>query len=208
VRDEPASFPVERTTVHFTGNVITGVTDGVRMPSGDVVDRDYVRHPGAVGILALDGDEQVLLLRQYRHPPRRMLWEPPAGILDVADEPPLETAKRELYEEAHAVADRWDVLADVLTSPGMSDEALRIYLARGVRAADGEPHERIDEEADMPVEWVPLDDGVRLVLDGTLHNPTAVIGILAAAAARARGWSGLRPADASWPDRPHGRPAR
>lgn len=202
VADEEAHYPVERSTVHFSGPVIEARSDWVRMPSGDVVQRDYAKHPGAVGIIALDDSDRVLLLRQYRHPPRRLLWEPPAGLLDVAGEPPLQTAQRELYEEAHASASRWHVLTDVLTSPGMSDEALRIYLARGVTAAGGDQHERIDEEADMPIEWVPLDEAVGKALAGELHNPTAVVGVLAAYAARDRGWTGLRPADAPWPDRP------
>lgn len=205
VRDTAASYPVVETTEHFRGPVISVRTDAVRMPSGDLAKRDYAEHPGAVGVIALDEAERVLLLQQYRHPPRRLLWEPPAGLLDIVGEPPLATAKRELHEEAAYVAADWWLLADTLTSPGMSDEALRIYLARRLTpVAEAERYVGIHEEADMPVEWVPLDVAVSKVLAGELHNPTAIVGILSAYAARERGWGELRPADTPWSERPNG----
>lgn len=167
-----------------------------------VVRREFVRHPGAVAVIALDDDGRVLLLRQYRHPVRRELWEPPAGLLDVDGEDALDAAARELAEEADLVAQRWDVLVDFFTSPGGNDEAVRVYLARDLTAV---PHadrfERADEELDMLARWVPLDEAVTLVLSGALHNPAAVVGVLAASAARAARWSTLRPADAPWPER-------
>jgi 8-oxo-dGTP pyrophosphatase MutT (NUDIX family) len=203
VRDTGASYPVSDSVEHFSGPVISVRTDVVQMPDGETAKRDYAMHPGAVGVIALDAQDRVLLLQQYRHPPRRLLWEPPAGILDVDGEPPLDTAKRELHEEAACIAAEWWLLADLLTSPGMSDEALRIYLARGLTSvADADRYVGIHEEADMPIEWVPLDDAVTKVLAGELHNPTAVVGVLAASAARERGWVDLRPADTPWPERP------
>lgn len=205
VRDAGESYPVEESTERFAGAVITVRTDAVRMPSGQSADRDVVVHPGAVGVVALDDDGRVLLVRQYRHPPRRMLWEPPAGLLDedAHGEAPYETAARELFEESGYRASEWRVLVDYFTSPGMSDEAARIYLARGITAVpEDERFHGEHEEADMPVAWVPLDDAVAKVLGGELHNPTAVAGILAAAAARGRGYDSLRPADAVWPERP------
>lgn len=201
VRDSRERFPVLRTEPRFRGRVIAVRTDEVRMPDGANVARDVVVHPGAVGVIALDDEERVLLVRQYRHPVGRMLWEPPAGILDVAGEPPLVTAQRELFEEAHYRAERWQVLVDAFTSPGMADEALRIYLARGLSPAQAERHRGVHEEYDMPVDWVPLDEAVRKVLGGELHNPTAVMGILAAAVARRARFAGLRPAEAPWPER-------
>ncbi|MDQ1679311.1 MAG: 8-oxo-dGDP phosphatase, partial [Frankiaceae bacterium] len=132
-----------------------------------------------------------------------LLWEPPAGLLDVPGERADLTAGRELFEEAGYRAGRWDVLVDIYTTPGMCDEALRLFLARDLTAvADSERYAGEHEEADMPLSWVPLDDAVALVLDGRLHNPTAVAGILAVAAARSRGFAGLRPVDAPWPERP------
>jgi 8-oxo-dGDP phosphatase len=170
------------------------------MPGGALATRDVVVHPGAVGIIALDNAGQVLLLQQYRHAVSRLLWEPPAGLLDEPGEDPLEAAKRELYEEAHLQAQRWQVLLDVFTSPGMSDEAVRIYLARDISPADAPRFVGADEEAHMPTVWLPLDAAVRAAQRGDLHNPLAVMGVLAASAAAREAFAGLRPADAPWPE--------
>ena len=173
------------------------------MPGQTTSQRDVVVHPGAVGVVALDGD-QVLLVTQYRHPVGRRLDELPAGLLDVAGEPGLLAAQRELIEEAGYQADRWDVLVDVLTSPGMTDESIRIYLARDLRpcARDVQEH----EELEMTSRWLPLSEAVSLALSGALENAAAVIGVLAAAEAARRGFDGLRPADAPWPARPAAAP--
>jgi ADP-ribose pyrophosphatase len=195
------AFPVRTSQVVFhSGRVIDVRTDEVAMPDGGQAIRDVVVHPGAVGVIALDDEQRVLLLQQYRHPVGRLLWEPPAGLRDAAGEPPLETARRELYEEAHLEADRWDVLVDIFTSPGMCSEAVRVYLAREVRPASGPRYEGSDEEADMPQRWVPLDQAVRAITGGALHNPLAVAGVLAASAAAGTGFAGLRPGDAPWPE--------
>src|SRR3954454_20174069 len=200
IRDEPASYDVTSSElVYRSGHVIDVRREQVTMPGGDSATRDVVQHPGAVAIIPVDAHDRSLLLQQYRHPVRQLLWETPAGLLDEPGEDPLEAAKRELFEEAHVRAARWDVLLDVFTSPGMSSEAVRIYLARDVAPADGPRHAGEHEEADMPVEWVAVDDAVRLVLAGGLHNPLAVTGVLAVAALQARGWPSLRPADAPWP---------
>lgn len=166
---------------------------------GDVVDlgdaqvlREYVDHPGAVAVIALDDEDRVLLLSQYRHPARHVLWEPPAGLLDVEGEPPALAAARELAEEADLVADSWSVLLEFFTSPGGSSERIVVFLARGLRAAP-ELFAREHEEAAMVPVWVPLDDAVEAVLGGRLQSPTTTVGILAAAAARDRGWSTLVP---------------
>jgi ADP-ribose pyrophosphatase len=200
IADEPSSaYPVVRSRISFrSGRVIDVRTDEVEMPGGHTAVRDVVVHPGAVGVIALDNGGRVLLLRQYRHAVRRMLWEPPAGLLDVVGEDPLAAAKRELYEEAHLEASRWDVLLDAFTSPGMADEAVRIYLARDVSPARAPRFGGVDEEADMAVEWVPLDEAVALALSGRLHNPLALMGIFAASATAREAFAGLRPADAPW----------
>jgi 8-oxo-dGTP pyrophosphatase MutT (NUDIX family) len=168
---------------------------------GDVVDlgdtqvlREYVAHPGAVAVIALDDDDRVLLLSQYRHPVRSELWEPPAGLRDVPDEELVVAAARELAEEADLVAGSWWRLVDFFTSPGGSNERIRVFLARGLRpVADADRYTRTDEEASMVPVWVPLDEAVDAVFAGRLHSPTAVTGILAAAAARSRGWNTLEP---------------
>ena len=200
ISDSEAGYDVvESSTAFRSGRVIDVRTDIVAMPGGDTATRDVVVHPGAVGIIALDHDEQVLLVQQYRHPVQHKLWEPPAGLLDHPDEDPLSAAQRELFEEAHHRADRWDVLIDAFTSPGMTDESVRIYLARDVSRADEPRHTGEHEERDMPVAWTPLDDALALALAGKLHNPMAVMGLFATAYVRSRGYRDLRPADAPWP---------
>jgi 8-oxo-dGDP phosphatase len=202
IRDEPSSlFPVtSSSTVFRSGRVIDVRTDEVAMPGATIAARDVVVHPGAVGIIALDVGGRVLLLQQYRHPVRRTLWEPPAGLLDQPGESPLAAAKRELYEEAHLQAARWEVLLDVFTSPGMTDEAVRLFLARDITEAAEPRFEGEHEETDMPTKWVPLDEAVRMAQRGELHNPLAVMGVLAASAAAREAFAGLRPADAPWPE--------
>ena len=203
VADSPDRFPVAGSRLHFSGSVIAVRTDDVVMPDGQAVPRDVVEHPGAVGVIALDESDRVLLLQQYRHPPSRLLWEPPAGLLDEPGEAPHVTAARELYEEAGYRAARWDLLLDAFTSPGMTDEAVRIYLARELTEVPAEDrHVGQHEEADMPVSWLPLEEAVGAILQGRIHNPLAIMGILAAAHARTTDWSGLRPVDADWPERP------
>lgn len=150
--------------------------------------REFIDHPSAVAVIATRieaGVEQVLLLRQYRHPVRADLWEPPAGILDVAGEDLQQAAARELAEEADLAAATWDVLVDYFTSPGCCDEGIRIFWATDVTHT-GETFDRSDEEADIEVGWFPLDDVVRAILAGKLHNPSTVVGVLALAARRAR----------------------
>jgi 8-oxo-dGDP phosphatase len=202
VRDETSSaYPVRGSTVDFrSGRVIDVRTDQVAMPGGVTAARDVVVHPGAVGVIALDDAGQVLLIQQYRHPVGRLLWEPPAGLLDEPGEDPLTAAKRELYEEAHLQALRWQVLVDIFTSPGMSNEAVRIYLARDVSPAAGPRFIGQHEETNLPAVWIPLDDAVRAAQRGDLHNPLAVTGVLAASAAAREAFAGLRPADAPWPE--------
>jgi ADP-ribose pyrophosphatase len=206
IGDEPGSLRVLRSEVVFDGKVWDVRRDDVELADGQVVTREVLVHTGAVGVIALDASDQVLLVRQYRHPVRHYLWEPPAGLLDVAGEDPLDAVKRELAEEADLVADDWHVLVDFFNSPGGSTEAFRCYLARGLHEVpEDERHERDGEERDMQTVWVPLDEARELVLTGRLHNPTAVTGILAACAARATDWDTLRPADSPWPERSPGR---
>ena len=186
----------------FAGRVISVRSDRVRMSDGSVGTRDVVAHLGAVAILALDEDDNVVLVRQFRHPVRDTLDELPAGLLDIEGEPALVAAQRELAEEAALVASDWWVLADVLTSPGMTDEAVRIFLARGLSDVPTEDRfEAEHEELTMTVHRVPLSEAVSRVLDGSIRNGIAVAGLLAAQVAIAGG-STLRPVDAPWPDKP------
>jgi 8-oxo-dGDP phosphatase len=201
VEDSPDDRRVVSRREAFTGNVIAVRTDQVDLGGGHLVTRDVVVHPGAVGVVALDEKDQVLLIRQYRHPVRASLWEVPAGLLDITGENPAAAAARELHEEAGYSASSWNVLVDSFTSPGGSTEALRCYLARGLtQVADEFRYRGHDEERDMPMAWVPLDEVKELVLTGRLHNPTTVTGVLAAWASRGENWLSLRPADDPWPE--------
>ncbi|WP_426363174.1 NUDIX domain-containing protein [Streptomyces sp. E-08] len=202
VQDTPEEWRVAATATPFTGKKTSVRTDDVVMPDGSVVRRDYQVHPGSVAVLALDEEDRVVVLRQYRHPVRQKLWEIPAGLLDVPGENPLHAAQRELYEEAHVKAEDWRVLTDVYTTPGGCDEAVRIFLARDLSEAQGERYEVSEEEADMELARVPLADLVRGVLAGELHNNCLVVGVLSLAAARAEGLQSLRPATSPWPARP------
>ena len=196
--DEPAHWPVVSSAELARGRLVTLRTDKVRTPDDQQAERDVVIHPGAVGVLALDDDQQVLLIRQYRHPVRRLLWEIPAGLRDVAGEQPWATARRELLEEAGYRARDWRVLADYYTSPGFSTERLRVFLARDLEFVPEAERDFVPEaeEAQLLPAWLPLDEAVRKVLAGELHNGVAALAILAGYAARSEGYQRLRPADA------------
>ena len=198
----PHDHQVEDSQTVFEGRIINVRTDRVTMPGDTTSQRDVIEHPGAVGAVALDEQGRVLLVNQYRHPVRRRLDELPAGLLDKPGEPALEAAQRELVEEAGLAAATWHVLVDTLTSPGMTDEAIRIFLARDVRVVDRDVQEH--EEADMTTKWVELEEAVRRVLAGEIENAMAAVGILAADRARADGFRALRPADAPWPSQKTG----
>lgn len=195
LRDVPGPRPVVQHELLHSGMIADLVRDTVDLGEAGVVRREYVRHPGAVAVLAIDEAERVLLVRQYRHPVGAELWELPAGLLDVPGEPQVATAARELAEEADLVAGSWWHLVDYLASPGSSDELVRIFLARDLTdVPHGDRHARTHEEHGMVAERVPLDEAVAAVLDGRVRNPSAVVGLLAAAAARSLGWATLRPA--------------
>lgn len=187
-RPRPA---VERDTL-YTGRKFGLDRDRVDLGPGGLVVREYLTHPGSVAVLALDPDDRVLLVRQYRHPVRAELWELPAGLRDAGDEPAVRTAARELAEEADLTAGRWWHLVDYLASPGCSTEAVEVFLARDLTPVPAdERHQRHGEELEMVTAWVPLDDAVTAVLAREVRNPAAVTGILAAAVARAAGWAGM-----------------
>ncbi|AKT51687.1 NUDIX domain-containing protein [Arsenicicoccus sp. oral taxon 190] len=195
--------PVVESHVIHEGYVFDLVSETADLGEAGQVRREFLRHPGAVAVVALDSEDRVVLIQQYRHPVGAFEWEIPAGLLDVAGEDPAVAVARELHEEADLRAERWDVLIDYWTTPGGNDEAIRIYLARDLSLVpEDEWHEREDEERDMPTGWLSLDDARAAVLAGQLHNPSTVVGVLAAHASRADGWASLRPADSPWPEHP------
>lgn len=198
VADVAQAQPVADSVDRFSGRIWAVRSDTVSVHGHEVV-RDVLLHPGAVAVIAVDASDRVLLIRQYRHPVGMWLFEPPAGLLDHAGEDPARCAARELAEEAGFEADEWHVLVDFMNSPGGSSEAIRVYLARGLRALpDGRIHTGEAEEAHLPRAWVDLDEARDLVLSGAIASPSAVCGVLAAWASREGGWTSLRPVDAPW----------
>lgn len=201
IADVPAPRAVLAAHTAFAGRVWSVVTEHVAFADGPAR-RDVLHHPGAVAVMVENAEGLIYLVHQYRHPVRRELWEPPAGLLDVADEDPLAAAKRELAEEADLMAAEWHVLADLYTSPGGSSEAIRIYLARGEsEIAEDERFARQAEEAEMVGEWVALEDILAAIAAGRACGPTLTVGAYALDAARRSGGATLRPADAPWPAR-------
>ena len=198
IADEVAHWPVVSSAELTRGRLVTVRSDEVRTPENKLAERDVVVHPGAVAALALDAADRILMIRQYRHPVGRLLWEIPAGLRDVAGEDPWVTAQRELIEETGYRARDWRVLADYYTSPGFSTERLRIFLARDLEAVPAAERHFVprDEEAHLLLGWLALDEAVRKVFAGELHNGPAILAIMAGYAARSEGFDRLRPADA------------
>lgn len=203
VTDTPEQWPVFEHRNLASGAVTDFVEDSVRTPHGDAMRRQYTLHPGAVGVIALDDEDRIAVVLQYRHPVAHRLVEPPAGLLDLDNEVFLDAAQRELAEEAGLAASDWRVLVDMFTSPGATQESVRIYLARGLSpAAPPDGFEPESEEASMEVAWADRADLVDAILAGRLQNPVMVSGVLALEAATASGrLEQLRPAHAPWPSR-------
>jgi 8-oxo-dGTP pyrophosphatase MutT (NUDIX family) len=196
--DVPQQWPVVSSVEDARGPIVTLRSDTVRMPDGDIFVRQVVDHPGAVAVVALDEAARILMIRQYRHPVGRLLWELPAGLRDVDGEPLLATAERELLEETGYRARDWLVLADFFTSPGITTERIRMFLARGLTLVPESEREYIPrhEEAHLLVGWVPLEEAVARFLAGDLHNGVTGVGILSAYAASQIGFTALRRPDA------------
>jgi len=197
--DEAVHRDVVQSTLRFHGRVWDIRTDLVDLGDGEQVERDLVVHPGAVAIIAVDDDRQVLLVRQYRHPVSALLWEPPAGLLDIAGEEPLAAAQRELFEEAGYRASRWSVLLDVFMSPGGSGESVRLFLAQGLTpVAAAERFLGEAEERTMITRWVPLAEARADIFSGDLHSPLCVMGILAVTRVLVDGDGATRPVESPW----------
>jgi 8-oxo-dGDP phosphatase len=199
LRDQAGTWPVTGSSVLGQGRLCRLRLDTVALPDGELVGREVLEHPGAVAVVALDAQDRVLMIHQYRHPVGATLWEIPAGLRDVAGEPLHETAGRELLEEAGCLAADWRVLVDYFSSPGITTERIRVFLARDVTMVPEADRGYVPEheEAYLTVAWVPLEEAVRGALSGDLHNGVAILGILSAYAARRDGFAGLRRADES-----------
>lgn len=185
--DEDAAWPVASSEEHYASPYVSLSVDTIVAPDGSEHGRAVVRPHGAVGVLALDDADRVLLVQQYRHPVRARLLEIPAGTLDVGGEGPEAAARRELAEETDLVAADWSVLLELVTTPGYSTERWTVYLATGLSVVpDDERTEREAEEADMTQWWMPFTDAVDAVLAGRIGDSMTVAAILAEQARRVR----------------------
>ncbi|GAA3861530.1 NUDIX domain-containing protein [Tessaracoccus defluvii] len=204
LRDTPLRWKVRERTVLGAGGVSSFVNEAVETPDGAVIQRQFLTHPGAVAVVAWREDsDELAVLRQYRHPVGMELVEIPAGLLDHGGEDAVVAAKRELAEEVALAAERWDVLVDIVTTPGACQESLRIFLARGLSDTDRPEGFVLEgEEAHMTWDWVPRADVVAAVFAGACQSPSLVAGVLALETARLSGTiADLRPGDADWPIR-------
>lgn len=161
----------------FDGRVVRLRVDTVSMPGGGTAQREICGHDDAVAVVALDAQDRIVLVRQYRHAVGQRLWELPAGLCDVEGEDPVDTARRELVEEAGLEADRWSPVVEIVPSPGFCTERVQVYLATGLREVP-RPEAR-HEEADMEIARIPFAEAVDRVLDGGIVNGIAVAGVLA-----------------------------
>ena len=178
-KDRPASLAISESEVVFNGKIWDIKRESFDY-NGKTLVREFVAHPGAVAIVALNQDNEVLLINQYRHPVREYLWEIPAGLLDLPGESKLEAAKRELLEETGYIAESWSELIEFHTTPGGNNETIAIFLARELRH-QGHELELEGEETDMQVDWVPLGEALASVLASEMRSPSAAVGIMAAA---------------------------
>lgn len=189
----------------FEGYVWDVIREGIALEEdSEPFERDFLLHPGAVGIAAVNEHQQILLINQYRHPVRANLWEIPAGLLDIDGEEPVKAAARELAEETFLHAGQWDTLMEFYNSPGGMGEICRIYLARDITEMPREQQEqREHEESEIVMRWVDIDDAVDAVLSGRVHNASSTNAILAVAAAQRRNFETLYPTDAPFNAHPY-----
>ncbi len=188
--DRPEQWPVVSSRDAWRGSAPFALREDVitEPGGGEGFSRIIVEHPGAVVVLAVDDEERALVLEQYRHPARLRFVELPAGLLDVPGEDPVDAAARELLEEGAVEASEWIHLATTWSSPGVSEEKVHTYLARGLREVpDRGGFEPRHEEAHMTRHWVSVDDLLTAVLDGRVTDAPLVIAIQAYALRTARG---------------------
>jgi 8-oxo-dGTP pyrophosphatase MutT (NUDIX family) len=164
--------PLIKRTTHFRGRVVSLTVDEVTLPNGHRTGLEIVHHPGGAGIVAVDDQKRVCLLRQYRHAVNGWILELPAGKLEP-NEPPLSTAQRELVEEAGMQGAQWDSLGQMFPSPGVLTEVVHLYLATDLMPAEARP-----EAAEVfEIQWVPLQQAFAWTLDGTIDDAKSVIGL-------------------------------
>jgi 8-oxo-dGTP pyrophosphatase MutT (NUDIX family) len=160
----------------FSGRVIEVNIERVELPNGTTASLEIIRHPGGAAVLALDADNRVCLLRQFRHAADGWVWELPAGKIDNR-EPPLDTARRELEEEAGAAADSWQSLGDYLSSPGVFTEVVHLFLATQLTSLPQRP----EEHEVFEVHWLPFSDVLEMARSGELRDGKSLVAVFRAA---------------------------
>lgn len=177
--DQPFAVNVSSSELAFSGMIWNVKREAFDFGEQKLT-REFVEHPGAVAVIAINSSNQVLMIRQYRHPVGEFLWEIPAGLLDVAGESHEMAARRELLEETGYLAQSLEPLIEFFTTPGGSSEKISIYLARDLALSQDRPAV-VGEEADMLVDWVDFDEALAAVLSSRIKSPSAAVAIMAAA---------------------------
>ncbi len=187
--DRPMEWPVVSSRYLHRDDWVVALREDVITRPGhpEEFSRISLEHPGAVIVLAVDDDERVMCLRQYRHTTRREFVELPAGLRDAGDEPSVETAKRELREEVELEASQWRLLLSTFSSAGISDEVHEIFLARGLSEASRGDFEMRHEEAEMERMWVPMSELLEAVLEGRVRQGPLAQAVLSYAVLKQRG---------------------
>lgn len=178
-KDKPSAASVSSSEVAFRG-MIWNVKREVFEFAPEILTREFVDHPGAVAVVAVDDQNRVLLIRQYRHPVGEYLWEIPAGLLDIEGEPGEVAARRELLEETGYEAASLTPLIEFFTTPGGSNERISIFLAGELTVSNSRPAIH-GEESQMLVEWVDFDLALASILASEIKSPSAVVGLMALA---------------------------
>ena len=173
---------IEKRSTYFRGRVITVTVDDVILPNGHRAQLELVHHPGGAAVVAIDTEDRVCLLRQYRHAAGDWIWELPAGKLEP-NEPPLDTARRELVEEARVSGRDWVSLGKILSSPGVFNEVIHLFLATGLEPASAQ----LEPSEVLEVHWMPFDQACQKAADGTITDGKTAVGLLRARHLRATG---------------------
>jgi 8-oxo-dGTP pyrophosphatase MutT (NUDIX family) len=174
----PATAMTDRVRSIYRGRVLHLTLEDVDLPNGSRASLEIAHHPGGAAIVAIDAENRVCLLRQFRHAAGGWITELPAGKLDNR-EPPIECAVRELAEEAGVRAGSLEKLGDFFSSPGVLTEVIHVYLARDLQPVPAQPEEHEVFEA----RWIPLDEAVAMAASGRIRDAKTVIGLL---------WAGAR----------------
>lgn len=165
----------------FRGRIIEVDVQTTVLPNGRTMELEIVRHPGGAAVVAINDQYKVCLLKQFRVVMNDWLWELPAGKIDNR-EPPLQTAQRELAEEAGVTAQKWVELGHEISSPGIFTEIVHLYLAQGI--ARGK--QAVEEHEVIEIHWIDFHEALAMVYDGRIVDAKTIIGLVQA-------WNRLNP---------------